>query len=137
MPDTSRHESAAASRPLARPLSPRLSVYRWHVGMIASLAHRASGMVLVLFVPFYLWVLHGMTASPDEFDRMQRMLHQPLERFTLWVAGVAIIYHFCSGIRFLCLDAGWGESPRMMRLTARIVLAAAALAAVVLGVLLW
>jgi len=140
MPDTSHHEPATASRlarPSARPLSPRLSVYRWHLGMIASLAHRASGMVLVLFVPFYLWVLHGMTANPDEFDRMQRMLHQPQERLTLWLAGVAIIYHFCSGIRFLCLDAGWGESPRMMRATARIVLVAAALAAVVLGALLW
>jgi succinate dehydrogenase cytochrome b subunit len=133
MPDTSRHEAAAASRPL----SPRLSVYRWHPGMIASLAHRASGMVLVLFVPFYLWVLHGMTASPDEFDRMQKLLHLPLERFALWLAGVAIIYHFCSGIRFLCLDAGWGESRQMMRTTARIVIAIAALAALVLGVLLW
>jgi succinate dehydrogenase / fumarate reductase, cytochrome b subunit len=132
MPDSTRHDPAAA-----RPLSPRLSVYRWHPGMVASLAHRASGMVLVLFVPFYLWVLHGMTASPDDFERMKGMLHQPLERIALWLAGVAIIYHFCSGIRFLCLDAGWGESREMMRLSAYIVIAIAAVAALVLGGLLW
>jgi len=94
-------------------------------------------MVLVLFVPFYLWVLHGMTASPDDFERMKGMLHQPLERIALWLAGVAIIYHFCSGIRFLCLDAGWGESRAMMRLSAYIVIAIAAVAALVLGGLLW
>jgi succinate dehydrogenase / fumarate reductase cytochrome b subunit len=105
--------------------------------MIASLGHRASGLVLVLFVPFYLWVLHGMTSSPDAFLRMRAMLHQPLGRLALWLAGVAIIYHFCSGIRFLCLDAGWGETPGMMRTSARIVLAIAALAALVLGFMLW
>lgn len=105
--------------------------------MIASLAHRTSGLVLVLFVPFYLWVLHGMTSSPDQFLRMRTMLHEPLGRLALWLAGVAIIYHFCSGIRFLCLDAGWGESPRTMRTSARIVLAIAVLAAAVLGLMLW
>ncbi len=105
--------------------------------MIASLAHRTSGLVLVLFVPFYLWVLHGMTSSPDAFLRMRAMLHQPLGRLTLWLAGVAIIYHFCSGIRFLCLDAGWGETPGTMRASARIVLAIAVLAALVLGFMLW
>ena len=131
MSEMTRHESAA------RPLSPRLSIYRWHPGMIASLAHRTSGLVLVLFVPFYLWVLHGMTASPDEFAHMRTMLHQPLERAALWLAGVAIIYHFCSGIRFLCLDAGWGESREMMRASARLVLVIAVLAAVVLAVMLW
>jgi succinate dehydrogenase / fumarate reductase cytochrome b subunit len=105
--------------------------------MIASLAHRTSGLVLVLFVPFYLWVLHGMTSSPETFLRMRAMLHQPLGRLTLWMAGVAIIYHFCSGIRFLCLDAGWGESSRMMRSSARAVLAIAVLAALVLWLMLW
>ncbi|MDQ7000281.1 MAG: succinate dehydrogenase, cytochrome b556 subunit, partial [Mariprofundus sp.] len=54
-----------------RPLSPRLSIYRWQPGMIASLAHRASGLILVLFVPLYLWLLHGMTGSPDHFEQVQ------------------------------------------------------------------
>lgn len=125
----------SAVRP--RPLSPRLSIYRWHPGMVASLAHRTSGLVLVLFVPFYLWVLHGMTASPDDFTHMRTMLHQPLGRLTLWLAGVAIVYHFCSGIRFLCLDAGWGETPATMRATARLVLGIAVLSALVFGVMLW
>jgi len=121
----------------AMPLSPRISIYKWRPPMIASLAHRASGMVLVLFVPFYLWVLHGMTGAPEDFDRAVELLHSPLGRLTLWVAVVAFIYHFCNGIRFLLLDAGWGESHAMLRLSAKLVLAVAAFSALVFGWLLW
>jgi len=119
------------------PLSPRLSVYRWLPGMVASIAHRASGVVLVLSVPCYLWILHGMTGSPQDFDAAVLLLHSPLGRLGLWLASVALIYHFCNGIRFLCLDAGWGESRSMMRHSARVVIAIAVVASMVFGVLLW
>jgi len=119
------------------PLSPRLSIYRWLPGMIASIAHRASGVVLVLSVPCYFWILHGMTGSPQDFDAAVALLHTPFGRLSLWLASVALIYHFCNGIRFLCLDAGWGESRDVMRNSARAVIVIAAVAAVLLGVLLW
>ncbi|TLS76373.1 succinate dehydrogenase, cytochrome b556 subunit [Mariprofundus erugo] len=119
-----------------RPLSPRLSVYRWQPAMIASLAHRVSGLILVLFVPLYLWILHGMTGSTDDFDRMQQWLHSGLGRLSLWFVGVALFYHFCNGLRFLSIDAGWCESRMMMRLSARVVIAMAGAAALLLAVLL-
>ncbi len=119
------------------PLSPRLSIYRWFPGMIASIAHRGSGVVLVLSVPCYLWILHGMTGSPQDFDAAVGLLHSSLGRLGLWLASVALMYHFCNGIRFLCLDAGWGESRDMMRNSARMVIGIAVVAAIVLGVLLW
>ena len=105
--------------------------------MLASIAHRASGMVLVLFVPFYLWVLHGMTGSPEDFEQALSLLHSPFGGLTLWMAGTAFVYHFCNGIRFLMLDAGWGESQPMLRLSARLVIVVAAVAAVVFGWALW
>ncbi len=104
--------------------------------MIASLAHRVSGLVLVLFVPLYLWLLHGMTGSPEDFDRVQAWMHAPLGKLSLWLVGVALIYHFANGLRFLSLDAGWCESRAMMRLSARIALGIALLAAVLLVILL-
>ncbi len=118
-------------------MSPRLSIYRWHIPMIASIAHRASGMALILFVPFYLWVLHGMTGTPEDFDQAVVLLHSPVGRLALWIADIAVVYHFCNGIRFLTLDAGWCESQQMMRLSARIVLFIALLAALFFGWLLW
>ena len=60
------------------PLSPRLSVYRWHIGMLASIGHRASGLALILFVPIYLWLLRGMTGSEDNFQTVFNWLHSGL-----------------------------------------------------------
>ncbi len=106
----------------ARPLSPDLSIYRWRAPMLASIAHRASGMALVLFVPLYLWLLHGMTSSPDHYVATLDWLHSSLGKCSLWLVGVALVYHFSNGIRFLCIDAGWGESREMMRFSALLVL---------------
>jgi len=119
------------------PLSPRLSIYRWLPGMVASIAHRISGIVLVLSVPCYLWILHGMTGSPQDFDAALSLLHSELGRVSLWLASVALIYHFCNGIRFLCLDIGWAESRTMMRNSVRMVMMVTIFSAIVLGVLLW
>lgn len=119
-----------------RPLSPRLSIYRWQPAMIASIAHRASGIVLFLFVPLYLWLLHDMTGSPESFTAASEWLHSGLGKFSLWVVGTALIYHFCNGIRFLVLDAGFGETREIMRSSARNVIVIAAVTAIVLAVLL-
>ena len=124
------------SRVKPRPLSPRLSIYRWQSTMIASVVHRASGLVLVLFVPLYLWLLHGMTGSPEDFVQVQSWLHSGLGKLSLWVAGVALFFHYCNGLRFLSIDAGWFEQRRMLRLSARIILGMTIFVAVILGMLL-
>lgn len=116
-----------------RPLSPRLSIYRWQPAMIASIAHRASGMVLFLFAPLYLWVMHHMTGSAEDFATASNWLHSLPGMFSLWIVGVALIYHFCNGIRFLCLDIGWGENRDTMRNSARLVIGLAAVLALLLG----
>ncbi len=119
-----------------RPLSPRLSIYRWQPAMIASILHRFTGLVLVLFVPLYLWLLHGMTGTAHHFADVTHWLHSGFGRLSLWLVGVSLMYHFCNGIRFLSIDAGWGESRDAMRNSARLVLGLTALVAVLLAVLL-
>jgi len=122
---------------MKRPLSPRVSVYRWQPAMLASIAHRASGMMLVLFIPIYLCLLSELTGTPDEFAAAQVWMHSIVGRVILWLAGASLIYHLLNGIRFLCLDAGWGESRDMMRFSARVVVGIGFAAVAVLGVMLW
>lgn len=119
-----------------RPLSPRLSIYRWHAGMIASIAHRGSGLALVLFVPIYLWLLRGMTGSNEQFDSTSLWLHSLSGKFFLWLVGISLAYHFINGIRFLCIDIGWLESRSAMRNSAFFVIALAGFLALLLAVLL-
>ncbi len=104
--------------------------------MLASIAHRGSALLLVLFVPLYLWLLQGMTGSPDQYTATLQWLHSLTGKVLLWLVGVALIYHFSNGIRFLCIDAGWGESRTMMLLSARLVLVIAGVTAFVLAGLL-
>jgi len=118
------------------PLSPRLTVYRWHIGMLASIAHRASGMALILFVPIYLWLLRGMTGGEENFEAVFNWLHSDLGKVSMWLVGVSLVYHFCNGIRFLGMDAGWGEGRNAMRNSAKVVFALTVVAAVVMAVML-
>ncbi len=119
-----------------RPLAPRLSVYRWRPHMVASILHRGSGIVLVLLTPLYLWLLHRMTASPDEFVEAAAWLRSGWGRLLLFAGGVALVVHYANGIRFLLLSFGVGETREGMRRGARLALWAGVLGAIVLGVAL-
>jgi len=128
----------AIKRPLKeRPLAPRLSVYRWQIPMMASLAHRASGIVLALFVPIYLFLLTGLTSSPEDFTSTLDWMHSLPGRLILWLTGMALIYHLVNGIRFILLDAGWFETRDAMRITARVSISAGVLGGLLLGGFLW
>ncbi len=119
-----------------RPLSPRLSIYRWRAPMLASLAHRVSGLVLVASVPMYLWFLEGLTGDEASFRHMLQVLHSPGGRLVLALVCLAWFYHLLNGIRFLFVDAGWLETRPAMRVSARIVLWSALVFALVIGGLL-
>lgn len=105
--------------------------------MLASFVHRISGVALVLLLPVYLYCLNALTGSPDDYSRVQSAMHSVPGKLILWLVGTVLIYHLVNGIRFILLDAGWFESRDLMRLTARLSLAAGVLAAFVLGGYLW
>lgn len=121
----------------SKPLSPRLSVYRWQSPMLASLAHRASGIVLALFVPVYLFLLTGLTSSPTDFTRTVGLMHSLPGKLVLWLTGTALIYHLFNGLRFLFLDAGWIDGREAMRRSALIGLGLGVLGSLGLAVFLW
>ena len=120
-----------------QPLSPRLSVYRWPLTMVASLAHRASGILLALFVPVYLYLISGLVGTPDDFAAMVLWMHSYFGKLTLWLTGTALLYHLVNGVRFILLDAGCFESRDGMRASARFSVAAGVLGGLLLAVFLW
>lgn len=125
------------ARTLPRPRSPRISIYHLHPQTLASGAHRLSGVVLILFLPCYLWLLAKLSGTAEDFQAGMEVLHSAWGRIGLGLASAALIYHWANGLRFLLLDCGIGEQRQTMRRSAQAMLALAALSVVLLGLLLW
>lgn len=117
-----------------RPFSPHLTIYRWRLTMLASIAHRASGVWLVLTIPILLWLLLSISHDLKTFNYALSWLHQPYVLVVLWLSATALFYHFVNGLRFLSLDLGFGESRAMMKLSAKLVLIFTSVFAVLLVV---
>lgn len=105
---------------------------------VVSFAHRVSGAVLVLSLPFVVFLFSLSLHSEQGFERVSEILQcgwiRLLSLLVLW----ALFSHLFSGVRFLLLDLDIGMRLAPARASAWLVLALAALvlAALLLGVLL-
>ncbi|MDQ7001508.1 MAG: succinate dehydrogenase, cytochrome b556 subunit [Ghiorsea sp.] len=116
------------------PLSPRLSIYRWRLTMFASIAHRASGMFLVLFMPALFWLLLSMAHGSISFAYGLTWLQGSVGTVVLWLTCTALFYHMANGVRFLLLDIGKTDSREAMRLSAKIVVLSTIIFALLLAI---
>ncbi len=82
--------------------------YRWHVGTVAWILHRLSGVLIVVYLVLHIWVMSFLQKGPESFNRIMRLLESPL--FKLLEIGLlgVVIYHALNGIRLVILDLGWG-----------------------------
>lgn len=91
-----------------RPLSPALQVYRWHLLMTLSIAHRASGVFLALgAVVLVVWLL-ALSAGPEAHARVTSLIASIPGLVLLFAWSAALFYHLCNGIRHLFWDTGRG-----------------------------
>ena len=106
----------------SRPVNLKLWTIRFPVTAIASVMHRASGVLLFLFIPCLLWLLWYSLSSPQAFNHMKDFMDYFILRFVTWVFMSALIYHLIAGVRHLLMDMGVGESLEGGRLGAWIVM---------------
>jgi len=106
-----------------RPMSPHLTVWRWHVTMAGSIFHRASGMAnaagLVLLVAW----LAATAAGPEAYDAFSAAAGSPAGLLVLAGFTLSLVYHLLNGIRHLFWDAGKGLEPGVARMTGWLTLA--------------
>src|SRR5688572_13549987 len=91
-----------------RPLSPHLSVYRFHLTMALSIIHRILGVALagaLVLVIVWLW---AAAYSPECFAAMAECLKTPLAQGILLLATCGFYLKMALGIRHLVWDAGYG-----------------------------
>ncbi len=120
-----------------RPVFLNLFAIQFPITAIVSILHRASGVLLFLFIPCLLSVLASSLASEADFNALRDTFSQPLAKLLLWLFLAALSYHIIAGIRHLLMDMDIGDSLQAGRWGARIVLALSVIVILLIGVGLW
>jgi succinate dehydrogenase / fumarate reductase, cytochrome b subunit len=99
---------SVANRPVHRPLSPHLQIYRWQLTMVLSILHRATGIALAVGALYLaVWVMCA-AASAQTYANFQAFNVSILGRIVLGGWLFSGFFHLCNGIRHLFWDAGYG-----------------------------
>ena len=119
-----------------RPVYLNLFKIRLPLPGIISFAHRITGVLLFLAIPFAVYLLDLSVQSEQSFNQAQQLMDHPLmvilQILLLW----SLAHHFFAGIRFLLIDADIGVEKSQARLSSWLVLLAEAITlfAIVCGV---
>jgi succinate dehydrogenase / fumarate reductase cytochrome b subunit len=110
------------------PLSPHLQIWRWHVTMFGSIAHRATGVALILAG----WAI-ALASGPQGYQAYLEVLGHPVSKLVLFGLTVSIYYHLLNGVRHLVWDSGHGLDVRSANLSGWVVI----VGSVILSLAFW
>ena len=102
---------AGVTRPDQRPLSPHVSVWRWHVTMASSILHRVTGVGLYAAMILLAGWLMAVASGPEAYVGVANLLESWFGQLMLYAAVAALAYHLANGIRHLMFDTGRGLTP--------------------------
>lgn len=106
---------------VSRPKFLDLTRIKMPVGAVVSIAHRISGILLVLLIPLMIYTLDLSLASESGFEQVTTLFDSTIIRLVAWIGLWAIIHHVLAGIRFLLLDAEIGIELQAARRSALVV----------------
>jgi succinate dehydrogenase / fumarate reductase cytochrome b subunit len=111
--------------------------YRPQLTSLLSITHRATGVLLsVVGAPLLLWWIAAVAGGPQNYEARVAFFDTPFGLLLLAACLLSLSYHLFNGIRHLVWDTGRALDLRSAYTGGWLVLIAAALlAAVLLGVL--
>ena len=115
-----------------RPVYLNLIKIRLPLPGIISFAHRITGVLLFLSLPFAVYLLDLSIASEQSFAKVQQILNQPVMLFVQILLLWSLAHHFFAGIRFLLIDAEIGVDKSQSRVGSWLVLLAEVLTLLVI-----
>ena len=77
---------------------------RNHPGFWAFVAHRISGVLLALFLPFHFLALGTAIEGATGLDRFLALADNPLVKAAEWGLVVLLAVHLCAGLRVMALE---------------------------------
>jgi succinate dehydrogenase / fumarate reductase, cytochrome b subunit len=100
--------AGAQQRPVARPLSPHLTVYRLIPTMVMSILHRITGAALYVGTILLVGWLIAAASGPEAFSWASWFFDSWIGRLILFGYTWALLHHMLGGIRHFIWDAGIG-----------------------------
>jgi succinate dehydrogenase / fumarate reductase cytochrome b subunit len=121
-----------------RPVYLNLFKIRLPVTGIVSFAHRVSGFLLFLAIPFSIHLLDLSVTSSEGFERGMQLLQHPVLQLVWLILVWALVHHFFAGIRYLLLDLdiGVGKSSSTLSAWSVLTIEALIMALYVFGIML-
>lgn len=101
----------AETRPVQRPLSPHLGIYRMTLTMMMSIVHRITGGALFLGTLLLTWWLLAAASGPTAYAKFQAFIGSIIGMLILFGYTWALIHHMLGGVRHLIWDTGRGFGP--------------------------
>jgi succinate dehydrogenase / fumarate reductase, cytochrome b subunit len=99
---------AEAKVPVARPLSPHLTIYRPMLTMMMSIVHRITGIALYAGTLLLAWWLLAAASGPNAYALFQSVASNFIGRIVLLGYTWALVHHMLGGLRHLIWDTGHG-----------------------------
>ena len=95
----------------SRPLSPHLQVWRWHVTMLVSILHRATGVAMYVGVLLFAVWLMFVAAGQEAYAPIGALLDTWYAQLALYALFGALAMHLANGVRHLVFDTTRGMNP--------------------------
>jgi succinate dehydrogenase / fumarate reductase cytochrome b subunit len=106
-----------------RPMSPHLSIWRWHITMAASIAHRVSGVALYVGALIAAGWAITLASGPAAYACYKGVLGSPFGLLVMFGLTLSVFYHLANGIRHLVWDTGHGLDVKSANASAAFVFA--------------
>lgn len=119
-----------------RPKYLNLIQIRLPVPGIVSIAHRISGVLMFLAIPFFAYLLQLSIDSERGFREASLLMDDMLVKLALFCLIWSLLHHLFAGIRYLLIDMDVGVERPAARASAMMVIIAGIVAAVVIGAIL-
>lgn len=119
-----------------RPVYLDLTQFRHPIASIMSIGHRASGVLMILAIPFLAYTLDLSLSGPEGFAEAKTILDSLFIKLVLFVVLWAMLHHLLAGIRYLLLDFHLGVEKEIETKSAQAVMVAAPVLAVLIGLVL-
>ena len=91
-----------------RPLSPHLTVYKPQITSVLSILHCITGAGLAVSTILVVFWLASLAIGEVTFKGFNNFLNNPFIIIVLVSSLWALWYHFCTGLRHLYWDMGYG-----------------------------